>query len=345
MLLESKSSSLATSAEVNAKFSDGVKGGSVNVTMDYLESLEEVNIRVKAYGGDAVSTLQNFNETNLENVATFLAKSTSIKNALPISYVVRNLDDRQIVAVKLATEYDVRNCLPTSETQLPAIVAHWTGVVDLLGGPVGAAGNIGAPGERKIAFFNTDGDEYILSENDELSGPFSIDNLAPNGYAEFPFDAISACGMYKDGGNYEGQFYFKKGGTPEFLFINDGNNTAGPNEITQWAVGGGPFAADGFGAFCNWERLPPWNDTRHAVFNNTGSEYALYSTTTNSWSPPVATEAWEASNPFVEISAAAFFQFGDERFHAFIDKEGTSFTLWRRGGLSEGFSPVYPLTN
>ncbi|MEM1220202.1 MAG: thiol-activated cytolysin family protein [Bacteroidota bacterium] len=345
MLLESKSSSLATSAEVNAKFSDGIKGGSVNVTMDYLESLEEVNIRVKAYGGDAVSTLQNFNETNLDNVATFLAKSTSIKNALPISYVVRNLDDRQIVAVKLATEYDVRNCLPTSETQLPGIVAHWAGVVDLLGGPVGAAGNIGAPGERRIAFFNTDGDEYILSENDQLSGPFPIDNLAPNGATEFPFDAIGACGMYKEMGNYLGQFYFNPTGTQQVAYINANNDLVLQEDVTEWANGGGAFAADGYGAFCNWERNPSVTNTGHAVFNRTGSQYIIYQTDLNEWTTPVDTEDYEGSNPLKEVSAAAFFEFGDERFHVFIDKEGTSFTLWRKGGTIEGFSPVYPLTN
>jgi thiol-activated cytolysin len=111
MLVESTSSSKEMEAKLDASY--GAFRNNVDGKMD-LSSFQEMNnvkIKVIAYGGDAAGTFELAGETTIQNIANKLAESTDIRAGLPLSYVVRSVErPDQIVGNKIATEYDITNC-------------------------------------------------------------------------------------------------------------------------------------------------------------------------------------------------------------------------------------------
>ena len=99
----------------------------------------------------------------------------SIESAKPISYVVRSVYNNQIVSVQLANRYDVTNCEPIgSGNTPPAATSHWVDVVKNFGA-IGSAVNLGS---QRIALFNKAGNRYMLSEDNILTGPYNLTDLA-----------------------------------------------------------------------------------------------------------------------------------------------------------------------
>lgn len=349
LLIQCKSSQLNIGANVGASFATDSAGFGFSIDTDYLSSLEDIEINVLAYGGEASTTLQNFNTTNMDDITDYLAKSTKIETALPISYVVRNVDDRQIVSVKVATEYDVINCLPGSIASPPAATEHWRDVIDLLGGPVGAAANIGAPLEQKIAFFNLSGNQYVLSQNNQLSGPYPLDSLMFGG-EPFPLNSVGAAGRYLEEGDYRGTYFFDALGLNFFLLRPDGIEII-PNDFNVWAEGECPFAAEGVGAYLQRTKDEDDSDqTRFAVVNKAGNKFADFDTKNNIWNGPAEVSCWGISeaecdglqyiNPLSQVGAATYFQAGNLGYHVLINKAGTNYTLYE---VEEGaFTFTFP---
>ncbi|HYG39494.1 MAG TPA: thiol-activated cytolysin family protein, partial [Cytophagales bacterium] len=114
MLIESTSSSTDIEAAVNASFSNAVNSVDISLNTSYLSSLSEMQIKVVALGGESKSTFATIGETNIANLVTLLGESTDIRSGVPVSYVVRSVKDREVVSVKLATEYEVKTCVPLS---------------------------------------------------------------------------------------------------------------------------------------------------------------------------------------------------------------------------------------
>ena len=341
MLVTCESTQLNIEAGVEGSFNGGLVGASGNVNVEYLKSLDNVDIKVKAYGGDAIETLRNFNNTNMDEIADMLAETTKIGTGLPISYVVRNVYDRDIVSVNSATTYDVVKCLPATLTTPPATTEHWDGVLALLGSPVGAAANIGAPFERKIAFFNMDGDQYVLSDQNQLSGPFPLDNLMNNGEV-FPLATVGAGGRYMEAGSYRGTYFFDKSGLNFFQLKPDGSTNLGLN-FQNWAAGQFPLADEGVGAF--FEHFPGGSnvsDTRFFCVNRAGNKLVAYKTNTDNWLNINDTACWGVGGegcfesdpslvqkiPFNTIGAGTFYQISNVKNQVLINKEGTKYTLW-----------------
>lgn len=118
MLIESTSSRTEIDAAVSGSFSGVVNSVDIDLDVSSLSTLQNVKVKVFALGGDAPQTIATIGETNLHNLVTMLAESSSIDNGVPLSYVVRAVSNNQIVGVQLATEYDVKDCYPLAN-QLP----------------------------------------------------------------------------------------------------------------------------------------------------------------------------------------------------------------------------------
>ncbi len=121
MLIESSSSYTEMEASINASFSGVVASAEANIDGSSLSSLDQLKIKVMAFGGDATSTLLTVGETNLGNLVDLLAESTTISTGVPISYVVRSVQSKQIVSVQLATQYDVTECSPAIRFRSPRL--------------------------------------------------------------------------------------------------------------------------------------------------------------------------------------------------------------------------------
>jgi len=188
MLVESTSSSREMKAKLDisyGSFGNNVKG---EVEVDAFNSLENVKVKVIAYGGDAQGTFQLTGETSINNIANKLAESTDIRAGLPLSYVVRSVERPDfIVGTKLATEYDVVEC--RLKGVLPP--AGFSPLVDLFEDGIGAAAQING---SLVVLYNNAGTEYVIFDGmmEQISGKYTIDDPdGPMGVSSF--DAVTAA--------------------------------------------------------------------------------------------------------------------------------------------------------
>ncbi len=117
LLVESTSSATAISSSINASFSAIPNSPSANVNSSYLSSLENLNIKLFALGGDAASTLYTIGNTNVNSLVSILGAAGDITTGVPLSYVCRAVNGNKIVSVNLATTYDVETCEPIGPIQ------------------------------------------------------------------------------------------------------------------------------------------------------------------------------------------------------------------------------------
>ncbi len=115
LLVESTASRQEMRASIEASYNAAVVGGSIEGGVEYIKDLENSRIKVVAVGGEQSLALATFNG-DFRAVSEFLTDGANINNGVPLSYVVRSVRDNKIVNVKLATEYDVRNCEPVNST-------------------------------------------------------------------------------------------------------------------------------------------------------------------------------------------------------------------------------------
>jgi hypothetical protein len=104
-----------------------------------VRDLENVNIKVFALGGDQSMATAMFNG-DFEALRDFLTQGADIRTGVPLSYVVRNVLDNSIVNVKVATDYDVKTCVPIISERLYSGfgqgVEGWTSYDNGTGHPV-----------------------------------------------------------------------------------------------------------------------------------------------------------------------------------------------------------------
>jgi hypothetical protein len=112
LLVESTSSTSNITSSINASFSSVPNAPSANVNASYLSSLENLNIKLFALGGDAATTLYTISSANVNNLVAVLGAAGDITTGVPLSYVCRALNGNKIVSVNLATSYDIDNCEP-----------------------------------------------------------------------------------------------------------------------------------------------------------------------------------------------------------------------------------------
>ena len=266
MLIESTSSETELGIAIDGAFSGVAVDVDVDLDIDYFSSLENVTYSVFAYGGESSSTFELIGETDLVKLREGLKESSSLFSGKPLSYVVRNVQNNQIVATQLATEYDVVECeLISSEGTLPAI-AHWTNhpLLDNFG-PITAAY---ANGSNEFVLLNSKGDRLESSVDDQgngvLEGPFSWGD-------DLPFTTVGAAGRIS---GPDGSLYLFNGAGNKYAVLGQSGNWGQIHDITAWFGGDMPFATAGVGAIAyqgyDYER----NSEAHRLFEKQGVNHA-----------------------------------------------------------------------
>lgn len=206
MLVESSESESQLSAAVNASFEGLTQEGSGEIEIDAFESFDEVNIKIFALGGDASTTIEagGLSKNNLHKLNDILKRATDIRTAVPISYKVQSVKTNQLVSVQLATDYERKTCTVTSALPPPAATEHWSGIIELLGGPVCAMVRMDAVelfenGDLPTIFVDSTGLRCILDFKGELFGPYAHPRelFIEHGFGDlpdFPIDGIGAGG-------------------------------------------------------------------------------------------------------------------------------------------------------
>lgn len=116
LLVESTDSKEVMKASLNASFNAAVTSGNLGADAKYISELSSLSIKAYALGGESGDALSAVT-TDFEELKKFLASGAQIETGLPISYVVRSLSrPDKIVKVKIATEYDVTDCVPLGES-------------------------------------------------------------------------------------------------------------------------------------------------------------------------------------------------------------------------------------
>jgi len=116
LLIESTSSRTEMDASINASFGAAVTQGTIGAGVKYVSQLENVRIKAYALGGEQGAALGAIT-SNFDSLKSFLARGGDIRTGVALSYVVRSLaQPDKIVKVKVATEYDIVNCVPVGES-------------------------------------------------------------------------------------------------------------------------------------------------------------------------------------------------------------------------------------
>ena len=304
MLVESTSSSSEMAAKLDTSygaFRNNVEG---SVDINTFQELDNVRMKVIAYGGDAEGTFELAGEATIQNIADKLAESTDIRLGLPLSYVVRSVEHPdKIVGTRLATEYDVVEC------ELKGILPPqgYRSLVDLFDDGIGALLHIA---NSNIVVYNKAGTRYAWynGNSGDVLGTFSIDDTdGPMGASSF--DGIGAGVRFRDSRIY----LFNSSGLKTEFFNYDpatvsGNTLPGEpigtydrengsnrvelvNEL-YGDSGNFQFANRGFGAACRV------GEYHMAYFSSDGDEYALYDRqSSGSWDSPKSSTTWYNDHP------------------------------------------------
>lgn len=324
MLIESSSSYTEMDAAITASFQGVTNSASAEIDASYMNDLEELKIKVMAFGGEATSTLLTVGETDLNELVNLLAESTTISTGLPISYVVRSVKSKQIVSVQLATEYDVTECSPGGQSGAPPYTAHWAGKVLSSMGPVGAAFS----GEgTEFYLINQAGDQYMVSNVGSLEGPFPITSLAEG---TLPFNIGAACRIDGNQNSDSWTMVIDVTGSQYSYLRWDGSWSSQVTPIANLATGNNPFSLNGIGAML-FKYLDPDGPSERWMFNSDGTFYSLYSNNPNEFGSTSPTELWGANYqmPFDvdEVGAGIGFYLGNNLYYLLFNHTGTQYCL------------------
>ena len=201
LLIESTSSKEEMRASLDASFNAAVSSGSLSAEAEYISELNSVRVKAYAMGGessDAISAIT----TDFDELKNFLARGGSINTGVPISYVVRSLSNpSKIVNVKLATEYDVSECISVQESFQNPI--FWYRLDDPL-------------------FYEQGGTSTRITKLKNAFGDANLDAIPPNSLygCEFLANAINGGTMpvmrFRSGvSNTDGMFQY-----PGLSFVN-----------------------------------------------------------------------------------------------------------------------------
>lgn len=330
MLIESSSSREEMSSKISlayGAFNNSVEG---ELDVNAMEELNDLKIKVIAYGGDAVGSFQMTGLTNVSDIANKMAEGTDIRAGLPLSYVVRSVErPDQIVGTSLATQYEVVEC-ELRGTLPPEGLASF---VDLFsddddGGGIGAMAHVSG---SNILLFNKKGTKYAWYNGNSGDVKAIFDITDPNSpLGVLPLDDIGSAVQLADTRIY----FFNKTGllhvrlayninqwggdgeaptSPigEFTTDSEGNNIFLVNP-TFGDSGNFQFAGLGFEAGCRV------GAATFAFFAKPGDQYALYTSLAGgSWDDPLNTSTWYNNNAnvgptklFEKVGAASFVEFG-----------------------------------
>jgi len=326
MLIESTSSYTEMESEISASFNGVTNSANVDISANSLSKLDNLKIKVMAFGGEATTSLLTVGETDLNKLVTLLAESTTISTGLPISYVVRSVLTNQVVSVQLATEYDVTECEPSPEGGEPPYTVHWKGNVLSKMGPVGAAF---ATKGTEFILIDQQGTQFLRSNVGSLEGPFPISDLG--GGEPPPFEGIgAACNI--DGNNFDGGYWvmiMDLTGSKYSYIRHDTAWSANVNQIGDLAEGENPFALNGIGAMIFRYKSSDGPSNRYMI-NKDGTIFSLYNNNPNSFGKVEDVMNWAGGGiPFEvkKIGAGIGFYIGQKRFYLLFNHTGTQYCI------------------
>jgi len=324
MLIESTSSYTEMEASVQASLNGVVNSANIDISGNSFSSLNNLKIKVMAFGGEATTSLLTVGESNLNNLVSLLAESTTISTGVPISYVVRSVYDNQIVSVQLATEYDVTECEPAPVGGAPAYTAHWAGnVISKIGGVGAAYTNTGT----EFVLISTDGTQYLVSNIGQLDGPYPISQL---GGGPPPFSGIgAACRI--DGNNEQDSWTMVMDMTgSQYTYIrSDGTWSGQVQPIGNLANGYNPFSLNGIGAML-FNYHDPDGPSRRYMVNKDGTLFSLYRNNPNSFDNVANIENWAGGElPFAvkKVGAGVGFYIGEKKYYLLFNYTGDKYCI------------------
>ncbi len=326
MLIESTSSYTEMETEISGSFSGVTNKANVDISGNSLSKLDNLKIKVMAFGGEATTSLLTVGETDLNELVNLLAESTTISTGLPISYVVRSVNTNQIISVQLATEYDVTECEPAPEGGEPPYTVHWRGEVLSRMGPVGAA--YATTGTEFILIDET-GTQFMRSNVGSLEGPFPVSDLG--GGEEPPFAIGAACNI--DGNNEESPWIMIMDVTGSFYsyLTSQGEWSAnGALPISNLALGDNPFGLNGIGAMLFRNKTEEGPATRYMI-NKDGTKYSIYHNENSGYYDPVGDVVnWAGGGmPFEvdKVGAGIGFDIGTKHYYMLFNYTGTQYCI------------------
>lgn len=321
MLIESTSSETELKVAIDGAFSGVTADVDTELEIDYFSSLDEVTYSVFAYGGEAGPTFELVGQTDMVKLRNGLKESTSLGSGKPLSYVVRNVANNQIVATQLATQYDVVECEQISNVGTLPAVAHWTNhpVLDELG-PIAAAY---ANGNDHFVLLNKEGDWVRSTINPQgegvLEGPFPWGD-------DLPFTSIGATSRIQGPG--ENLYVFNDLGNKYSVYLGNGNWGA-TFDVSDWFGGDNPFVNSGVGAMC-YQRNTGISNSVHNLFDLSGTNRAG-----GFWDAPLGEHyPWGVSDvstllngTIEDVGAALGFVNGSTSVQILINKLGTEYVV------------------
>ncbi len=342
MLIESTSSRQEMSAKLNVaygKFGNTVEG---ELEASAMQELNDLKIKVIAYGGDAAGTFKLAGETTIADIADKLAESTDIRTGLPLSYVVRSVErPDKIVGTRLATEYDVVDC------ELKGILPPglYSELLDLFEDGIGAMANLFG---SDVLIFNKAGDKYawfnanaaeILSDGNRRI--FSIhDPEGPLG--ELQLENVGAAARFPDDGDprlyisdlngFKLQIFRFDPYTANVLPPGPIGSSGGILLVNEIFGDSGNFVigTDGFEAGLRVGAV------RMAYFGKPGERYQVYDRSgSGTWWDTVSATDWFESQPkvggtqFEKVGAATTFTLGGSSArYLFVNEAGDEIQEW-----------------
>lgn len=331
LLIETTSSETEMDAAVTASFNGVVAGGGVEAEASKLSTLKNLKVKLFAFGGEATSTLLTIgNAGDLQTLTSLLAEGTDIRTGKPISYVVRSVYNNQIVKVGLNTEYDVVNCEPLNPNGTPPpYTRHWAGML-LTFGAIGAATTL--DGHDKFLLVNKEGRKYVISENNTLDGPYSIDEL---GDTPCPLSTIGAA-AYIEGSSTTGTImFFDELGVNLTYYYTDTRKWGQVQKVADWGGGEFPFNLNGISAALNYgveqdPFLPGYYTNIRAFFEANSNRYCLFHNQShNDFDSPQHMNNFVLNQTYVldGVGAAIGFTLGAQRFRLLFNAAGDTYTI------------------
>ncbi len=239
MLFQSSSSITDMKAAIDASFK-GLTKVDVNAKLGKFSNIKNMNLTVKGYGGDAKTTLATAgNSTEMDKLLLNLVEGGTIGSGKPLSYVIRNVVDNEVVATKLATDYDVVNCeLVISHRNPPVWLEHWHGANGILAkfgnGVIGALMQYGNKEDKNFIIFNQDGTKFLESKSGILSSVFDTKDLISAAHLNLPLASGKGNPLLSSSGIGSAAY------TPNYLGLNNplySFNTTSGQYINFWRVG------------------------------------------------------------------------------------------------------------
>lgn len=106
LLIESTSSADEVSAAISGSFGND----SASSNASNLSTLENLNIKVVALGGESTNTFASIDASDLSTLTYMLGQSATIQTGVPLSYVVRTVYNNKLVKNKIDLEYTINDC-------------------------------------------------------------------------------------------------------------------------------------------------------------------------------------------------------------------------------------------